>query len=149
MSWINKIKKAWAETSTSPKTVREFGFILAGFLVLFPLLGALLGMLLKGKPFHYWLGWPVLGVFALVVNLFLFPVISLIYRVAMLIAHGISWVMMRIILTILFYFVLSPISIVMRLTGKDLLDQKIDKSAQTYWQKRPAAPPREQYERLF
>lgn len=146
---MNSIKKTWVETSPEPKTVREFGFILAGFLFLFPLLTNLIGILFAHRDFHYWLGWPFLSGTALFLNLFLPSVITLIYRVAMFVAHGISWVTMRFVLAILFYLVLSPISITMRLLGKDFLDQKIDYGATSYWKKRTIKVSREQYERLF
>lgn len=146
---MNWIKKAWAGIPLNPKTVREFGFILAGFLLLFPLLANLIGMLLARRDFHYWLGWPLLSTIALVVNLFSPLAMTLIYQVAMFVAHGISWVMMRLMLGILFYLVLSPVSITMRILGNDLIDQKIDRQTASYWKKRPAKAPREQYERLF
>jgi len=74
---------------------------------------------------------------------------AIIYQVAMFISYGISFVVMRVILGILFYLVFSPLSIIMRLAGKDLLDQKIDPLASSYWKKKPPKPLREQYERLF
>jgi len=48
-----------------------------------------------------------------------------------------------------FYFVLSPVSITMQLLGKDILDQKIDLQAASYWKKKTPPPNREQYEKLF
>lgn len=133
----------------NPKTVREFGFILAGFLLLFPLFANGLGMLFAAKPFHYWLGWPFLSATALLTNLFLLEVMSLVYRGAMWAGHGISWLMMRFVLGLLFYFVLSPIGITMRFLGKDILDQKIDRNASSYWKKRTVKRTRDEYERLF
>ena len=149
MNWTRNFKKTWDEISTPPKTVREFGFILAGVLVGFPLIGALLGMWLKGKSFHYGWYWPVLSALVLAVNFFLPRAMALIFRVAMFVAHGISWVVMRAVLALLFYLCITPITIAMRLMGRDLLDQKVDRNAVTYWKKRPPVPPREQYERMF
>ena len=40
-----------------------------------------------------------------------------------------------IILSILFYFIITPTGIVMRLLGKDLLNKKIDKKGNSYWTK--------------
>ena len=146
---MNSIKKTWSEISIHPKTVREFGFILTGVLLLFPFLGNLIGVIFKAKAFHYWLGWPVVSVIVLLINLFVPSLMRLIYQIAMFIAHGISWVMMRLILGIFFYLVLSPVSLAMRALGRDLLDQKIDKNQTTYWKKRTVRVTREQYERLF
>ena len=146
---MNWIKKAWNEIPLNPKIIREFGFILTGVLLLFPLVANLLGILFAHKRFHYWLGWPILSLMALILNLFALPIMSLIYQTAMFVAHGISWVMMRVMLSILFYLVLTPIGVTMRLLGKDILDQKLDRSAASYWKKRTQNPAREQYERLF
>ena len=90
-----------------------------------------------------------MSVIALSINLFIPSLMRLIYQIAMFIAHGISWVMMRLILGIFFYLVLSPVSLTMRALGRDLLDQKIDKNQTTYWKKRTVKVTREQYERLF
>jgi len=42
----------------------------------------------------------------------------------------------RIILSVLFFLVISPIGLIARLLGKDLLDQRIDKSVGSYWKDR-------------
>jgi len=42
----------------------------------------------------------------------------------------------RIILSGLFFLILSPIGLIARLLGKDLLDRKIDKSVGSYWKNR-------------
>ncbi len=47
-----------------------------------------------------------------------------------------GWFMTRVILTILFYIALTPISLLSRLFKKDFLDLKIEKERQSYWQKR-------------
>lgn len=146
---MNWIKKTWKGTQATPKVVREFGFILAGFFLLFPLFANLLGMWLARKSFHYWFGWPFLSIAALAINIFLSRFMSLIYRVAMFVARMISEVIMRVLLGILFYLVLSPMGVTMRALGKDLLDEKIDRTSITYWKKRTTRPAREQYERLF
>jgi len=44
-----------------------------------------------------------------------------------------GFVMTRVILSILFYIVITPVGFVARLLGKDFLDEKIDKSKESYW----------------
>ena len=95
---MNLIKKVWDKIPLNPKIIREFGFILTGVLLLFPALASGLKVFFAHQAFHYWLGWPVLSIAALLVNLFAPKVMSFIYRVAMFMAHGISWVMMRLVL---------------------------------------------------
>lgn len=55
--------------------------------------------------------------------------------------------MSRVILTILFYLVLKPIGITVKIFGKKFLNLKIDKEAKTYWRKR--VKEKIDYERQF
>ena len=146
---MNWIKKVWQGIEIKSKTAREFGFILSGFFFLVPLLASIVGVFVAHKEFHYWLGWPVLGTLALAVNFFLPQLMRLVYHFAMFVAGGISWVIMRLILGILFFLVFAPISIGTRLLGKDILDEKINKNAITYWKKHEPRLSVNQYERLF
>jgi len=45
----------------------------------------------------------------------------------------INWIITRFVLCILFYFVITPISILSRLFGKKFLDLKFNKSIDSYW----------------
>ena len=54
----------------------------------------------------------------------------------MTLAFALGWFNTRLLLGIFFYLILTPIGVLMRLFGKDLLDQRIDKRATTYWKKR-------------
>lgn len=47
-----------------------------------------------------------------------------------------GWINSKILLTIIFYALITPISFLMKLLRKDLLQQKIDKNASTYWNER-------------
>lgn len=54
-------------------------------------------------------------------------------KVWMAMALLMGWVMSRVILTVLFYAVLTPTGLILRLTGKDLLDIKQGISKDSYW----------------
>jgi hypothetical protein len=65
-------------------------------------------------------------------------------------AYVLGWINTRVLLGIFFYLVLTPVGLVLRMMGKDLLDSKVDRQAVTYWKKREGSrTPPEQYERLF
>ena len=139
---MNWIKDRWLHIPVESKKVREFGLILAGLLSLFGLIA-----FFRGHQHYVW-EWPLAaGVFLM--TLAAPSALALVYRTWMLLAQGISWVLLRVILGILFYLVLSPVSMAMRLAGKDLLEEAIDRGAKSYWQKRPEPMGREQYERLY
>ena len=58
----------------------------------------------------------------------------------MKVAHFIGDTITAILMMIMFYLVFTPIGIFLRLTGKDLLDRKIDKTIQSYWKLREKTP---------
>ncbi len=68
---------------------------------------------------------------------FIAPIIlKPIYIMWMALAVVLGFISTRIILAILFYLVITPIGIVFRIMGKDLLNTKLDKNAKSYWLKR-------------
>ena len=70
--------------------------------------------------------------FAIMVPFMLSPV----YKVFLKIAHAIGWVNTRVILVLVYYVLMTPIGLIMRMLGKDLLHKKIDKNVKSYWIKR-------------
>jgi len=122
--------------------VRKFGFILSGILIVLGLIA-----FLRGHE-QYWVEWP-LAVLILFLSFSAIRILTYIYRFWMLMAEGISWVLLRLILGVFYYLILSPVGFAMRLFGRDVLDEKIDREASSYWKKRAGNPAREQYERLF
>ena len=146
---MNWIKKIWQKIDPKAQTVREFGFILSGFFVIVPLASRLAHTWIGHEPFHYWWGWLILGALTLILNFLSPQIIRLIYRIAMLFAQGISWVMMRVVCSVLFFLVFTPIGLLFRLFRKDLLNERIEPQKQSYWRKRSQNRPRQDYERLF
>jgi hypothetical protein len=59
-----------------------------------------------------------------------------IYRAWMTVAVIMGFVMNRVILTSLFFGLFTPMSLIARLMGKDLLKERIDKQASSYWIRR-------------
>ncbi|MCB9747381.1 MAG: hypothetical protein H6755_03135 [Candidatus Omnitrophica bacterium] len=66
--------------------------------------------------------------------------LEFIYKYWMKVAHFIGDTITAILMMIMFYLVFTPIGIFLRLTGKDLLDRKIDKTIQSYWKLREKTP---------
>ncbi len=85
-----------------------------------------------------------------VLSLLSYPIMKPIHIGWMTFAFALGWVNTRILLGIFYYLVMTPIGLMMRLFGKDLLDERIDKSKASYWIDRSAVPvDRSRYERLF
>lgn len=54
----------------------------------------------------------------------------------MLAAVPISWTISHLMLAAVYYLMITPISLVMRLLGRDSLSRKFDPDAKTYWSRR-------------
>jgi hypothetical protein len=73
-----------------------------------------------------------------------------VYIIWMKLAFVLGWVNTRLILMIIFYLVFTPIGLIMRLFGSDLVDRKIDKSRSSYWREKETKGFNPQdYERQF
>jgi len=51
-----------------------------------------------------------------------------------------------VLLTLLFYLVVTPTGLIARAIGKDFLSQKLDPSATSYWMVRDASNPKQKHE---
>lgn len=125
------------------KGLRDFGLILGG---MFGLIFGLVLPFLWRHPSPVW-PWIVLGVFwawALTVPQTLNPI----YQVWMRVGHAIGWVETRIILGIIFYLIVLPIGVIMRLTGHDPMRKGFDRNLETYRIPSPVRT-RESMERPF
>ena len=110
----------------------------------------LLGGLFFWRERDYYSYFLILSTVFLFLGLVLPVLLKPIHKIWMTLAIFIGWFMSRLILSVVFYLVLIPIGLSMRLLGKDLLNQKFDKSADTYWIKRDKkAFDRTRYEKLF
>jgi Saxitoxin biosynthesis operon protein SxtJ len=98
----------------------------------------------QSMPLWPWVFAAVLWVPALLVPVILRPV----YTTWMKIGHGLGWVNSRIILGILFYVVILPMGLVMRLFGSDPMARKKDDSASSY-RKESASEPRDRLEKPY
>ena len=67
----------------------------------------------------------------------------------MIAALALGWVMTRILLTIVFFLVVTPIGLLQRLFGKRAIEVDFKPDAASYWQARTARPAPEDYEKQF
>ena len=56
-----------------------------------------------------------------------------VYRVWMTLAVVMGFIMTRVILSVVYYLVMTPIGLAMRLFGKDPMHRRIDPEASSYW----------------
>ena len=109
------------------KVLREFGLITGAILVV--LFGLFFPWLFEHNfPFWPWIVAGILWIWALVLP----ATLKGVYRAWMAIGHGLGWINSRIILGIMFYLIILPTGLIMRLVGKDPMARTLDKSQNTY-----------------
>ena len=127
----------------SRKNVRNFGFLFGGIF-----LGVTLYMILRGRS-----AWPWTAAGAVLFaagGAWLYPVMKPVYTVWMLFAFVLGWINTRVLLGAFFYLVMTPLGLILRWTGKDLLDERMDRGKKTYWKVRTRQPfDRKRLERMF
>ena len=73
-----------------------------------------------------------------------------IYLVWMIFAVILGWFMTRVIISLLYYIIITPIGLFLRIIGKDLLDLKEKKNKKSYWNIRNSEDEQNQnYEKQF
>lgn len=115
-------------TGISGKQERQFGFLFAAVFTLI----AFWPVWPVHAPNYYWLGGAGLW---LVAALICPRLLSPLYRGWMKFGHALGWINARIILGVVFFVMVTPIGLVMRLFGKDLLRMRMVKTG-SYWIKR-------------
>lgn len=125
------------------KGLREFAFVTGGILAV--LFGLLFPWLLESNyPLWPWLLAGLLGGWGLIAPLSLQPV----YRAWMKLGLLLSRITTPLILGIVFYGLILPMGLVMRLLGRDPMARRFDNAADSYRVKHPKRP-RENVERPF
>ncbi len=78
------------------------------------------------------------------------PLVKPLYYAWMTMALALGYVMTRVLLTIFFFVVLTPVALVFRLIGRDALHRKLDRDAQSYWiPKQYLIEDRSRFEKFF
>ena len=77
-------------------------------------------------------------------------VLKPVYWIWMIFATILGWIMTRVILSLLFYIIVTPIGLIPRFFGKQFLELQWDKSKESYWNFRTNEHlKKENYEKQF
>ena len=115
---------------TSRKALRSFGLLVGGVLLA-------IGLIVFWRA-----DWALvtavkilggIGGILVVMGLIAPALLKPVYQVWMALAVILGFVMTRVILTLVYFLAVTPIGLLMRALGKDLLNRKLDKSAESYW----------------
>jgi hypothetical protein len=123
--------------------VRKFG-------LLFGAIGGLGAAYLGYRESTLWPWFLVAGGLFAAAGLTVWKLLRPVYVLWMKFAYFLAWVNTRILLTLFFFLVITPVGLAMRLFGRDILDEKITRLSKTYWIPRePPITDKSRYERLF
>ena len=111
------------------KDLKKFGLSVG--IVLF-----LISVLLYWFEQSSYLIFGIIGLSLIILALVFPKILKPLNKIWMSIAVILGWFMSRVILIILFYIILTPIGIILKIFRKKFLNLKIDKSTDTYWEYR-------------
>lgn len=126
------------------KDLRQFGIVLAAILIVF---GAIHFLKHRMVLTQWFCG---VGLIVLCLGLLAPRMLKNVYVVFLKVAHVIGWFNTRAILIMIYFLIVTPIAMIMKIFGKDPLNRKIEKNISTYWIKRPVPKVvKEQMEKQF
>jgi Saxitoxin biosynthesis operon protein SxtJ len=139
---LQDIQKELAGLDITRQSLRSFGLLLGGVF-------SLSAGVLFWKSSQHWL-WPAIMALILLLTTQLYPLIlARPYRLWMLLAFVLGWIMTRIILTAAYMLIMTPIGWLLRALDKDILDERIDKASASYWKNHESVSDRGRYKKQF
>ena len=115
------------KTQYTPKELRDFGLIMAGMLIV--MFGVVLPWLF-GYSTPYW---PFIASFIFAVVALIRPILlGPVNRVWLKISDVLGWVNTRLVMGVMFFLLIAPIGLLMRLFGKDTLSKELSSQLTSY-----------------
>ena len=112
--------------SKTKKDIKKFSYLVGGIIILISLF-----LLLKGSSsFHLMLG---IGLGLVIIGIIVPIILKPIYLAWMTFAVIIGWIMTRVILTIIFYLIVTPTGLIAKLFRKNFLDLSFRNNSDSHW----------------
>ena len=123
------LKEEFEQIKESKRDLRKFGLTVGGVLVI---IAGFLFWFEKPSAIYF----AIIGALLILAGLIYPSILKPLNKIWMGLAIVLGFIMSRIILTIFFYIILTPISLLAKLFRKKFMDLKYDTSAKTYWERR-------------
>lgn len=140
---MNVIKEEIQNIKETDKDLRSFSHVVGGIFTA-------LGLLFWWKHHHlypYFLG---AGLFLLIVGLVALRTLRPLYKAWMTLSILMGFVVSRILLSVIFYLLITPLALIARLVGKKFLDLRFRTDEKSYWiSKEDDTRPLSRYENQF
>jgi predicted membrane protein len=117
------------DTSATPdkKMLRNFG-LTSGVIVIL-----LFGLLIPWLRDALWPQWPwILSAVLILTGLILPAALSPVFKVWMKFGHFMNRVNSTIILTVVFFLIFTPVGLIIRIMGRDVLHRELDQEVESY-----------------
>jgi hypothetical protein len=123
------IKEEIKNIKSSPSELKKFGLTVGLVLVI-------IGSVMFWFDTAGYIYFTIAGTFLVFSALVIPSILKPFNFVWMSLAVLLGFIMTRIILTLLYYLVLTPIALIAKIAGKKFLEQGFDKNKETYWEYR-------------
>ncbi len=127
------MSKKTTTANDQKNSLRTFGFIMAGMILL--IFGLLFPWLFGdgATSFTNLPKWPFIVAILFVLPAVFYPqLLAPVNRIWLKVGHILGWINSRIILGIMFFLILLPIGLLLKLFGKDSMDRKLNKHLASY-----------------
>ena len=114
------------EQAATRKELRQFGLLVGA---VFTVIG-FWPLVFRGEPFRLWA--ISLGTILIVLGAILPQVLAPVHKGWMWVGHILGWINTRILLSIVFYGIVTPTGLLFRLLGKNSMRQTFAESSTTY-----------------
>lgn len=121
MNWIRM-----TQINTDRKTLKRFGLTMSVLLLI-------VAALLFFRQRQVYLLFYVTALLFLISGLLAPDKLKSVYILWMRFAYGLSWVNTRIVLTLVFFIIFTPLGLIMRLFRRDPLERKLNRQEGSYW----------------
>ena len=136
-----------SEIEISPKKIRDFGWVM--FAVLIVIVPAFISWRNDWAVTNLMLIFGSIGFVLWLPSLLVPKAMYSVYRGWMLLAILIGLFMTKVIITLVFYGMMTPIGLMRQWIVKDPLKMKADPDAETYWVEKNEAKTKESYEKQY
>ena len=137
------LKEEFKHIKETKKDLRKFGLTVG---IVLAAIGTLLFYFEKSSSIYF----TIIGGLLILLGILLPQLLKPLNKIWMGLAIVLGFIMTRVILTTLFYLVITPIGFLAKIFGKKFMLLKYDKSAKTYWEKRSIIQKKQiDYERQF
>ena len=128
MSWISDVKHELNILDTSKKKLRQFGILIGSLII------PIIIWLYHPNPIGY-IGYILIFIsIILILGGIIYPnSLKRVYILWMGLAFIIGWIVSRVLLSVLFLFVLTPLGILGKLFKKEFLNLKFKRGDKSYW----------------